>query len=119
MKGFRSVRFWRKKRENQESSVALNEKREDRETSVVVSEKEEERKTSFILRKKKEEKSRETSVANMESSTTANTVLYTIAWALLLVFLAWPLAWFCVSCWIFLLPFEGLVLVLFKSDVGE
>lgn len=49
----------------------------------------------------------------------SNVVLYTIVWVLLLVFLAWPLAVFCVSWYIFLEPFEGLFLVLFNTDVGK
>lgn len=47
----------------------------------------------------------------------ANVILYTIVWGLLLLFIVWPLAFFCVSWMIFLEPFEALFLVLFKTDV--
>jgi hypothetical protein len=48
----------------------------------------------------------------------ADPILYTIVWALLLFFVAWPLALFCVSWWVFLMPFEGIFLVIFNTDVG-
>ncbi len=49
----------------------------------------------------------------------ANTILYTIVWCLVLLFLAWPLALFCLSWFVFLENFEALFLVLFQTDVGE
>mmetsp|Transcript_23676 Transcript_23676/g.33936 ORF Transcript_23676/g.33936 Transcript_23676/m.33936 type:complete len:107 (+) Transcript_23676:374-694(+) len=32
--------------------------------------------------------------------------MYSIAWTLLLIFIVWPLSYFCVTWWMFLLPFE-------------
>jgi hypothetical protein len=43
----------------------------------------------------------------MQSQT--NNVVYMIVWAILLIIVAWPLAWFIAPIWVFLLPFEALI----------
>lgn len=40
-------------------------------------------------------------------SRSSNKVIYSVAWFLLLIFLAWPIAGFCAAWWVFFLPFEG------------
>jgi hypothetical protein len=36
-------------------------------------------------------------------------LLYSIVWALVLICIGWPLAWFVAPVWIFLLPFEAIL----------
>lgn len=38
----------------------------------------------------------------------ASNIIYSILWALLLFFIAYPVAWFCAWWWIVLIAFEGL-----------
>jgi len=46
-----------------------------------------------------------------------NKCVYSIIWTLVLVIIVWPLAYFCATWWIFLLPFEGLFA--FVRDVND
>jgi hypothetical protein len=36
-------------------------------------------------------------------------IVYSVVWALVLLCIAWPLAWFITPVWIFLLPFESIL----------
>jgi hypothetical protein len=38
----------------------------------------------------------------------ASTIIYSILWLLLLVFIAWPISWFCAWWWVVLISFESL-----------
>jgi hypothetical protein len=38
-----------------------------------------------------------------------NNNIYMVVWAVLLLFIAWPLAWFIAPIWVVLLPFEAAV----------
>ncbi len=38
----------------------------------------------------------------------ASTIIYSILWLLLLIFIAWPISWFCAWWWVVLISFESL-----------
>jgi len=37
-----------------------------------------------------------------------NKICFSLVWILFLIFLGWPVAYFCAAWWVFFLPFEGL-----------
>jgi len=50
-----------------------------------------------------------TSSETMELQQQQSKLVYMVIWTILLVLVAWPLAFFVASIWVFLLPFEALI----------
>ena len=48
------------------------------------------------------------SQSKQQNNIMASTIIYSILWLLLLVFIAWPISWFCAWWWVVLISFESL-----------
>jgi hypothetical protein len=51
------------------------------------------------------------------ASSSYSPIVYKILWTLVLIIIAWPLAYFCATWWVFLLPFEGIFV--FIRDMND
>lgn len=51
-------------------------------------------------------------MSTTQSKEGGKTIAYQIAWGLLLILIAWPVATFCAAWWVFFLPFEELHLLI-------
>ena len=63
---------------------------------------------SYPIRTNERDKFVLASQSKQQYNIMASTIIYSILWLLLLVFIAWPISWFCAWWWVVLISFESL-----------